>query len=235
MSFVLRLTTHGRSIARSLGLIPVLSRILSRFRGAKQYEERFSNALVGAVCPGDIVWDVGANVGYYTRRLSDRAGPNGYVCAFEPVPSCFAKVEQLALPNVKAINVALGSTDETLHMTMSTDPLGVSHSLAAPPPDAGNSIPVQVVRGDKIRSTLSLPQPNVVKIDVEGFEEEVLLGMRETVANKSCRAVFVEVHFGILEQRGQRQAPSRIESLLRSSGYKTSWIDVSALQATRTG
>lgn len=42
------------------------------------------------MAPGDWALDIGANVGHYTKRMSDLAGPEGRVIAFEPVPDTFA-------------------------------------------------------------------------------------------------------------------------------------------------
>ena len=42
------------------------------------------------VSPGDWVIDVGANVGYYTKKFSDLVGPHGRVIAVEPVPETFS-------------------------------------------------------------------------------------------------------------------------------------------------
>ena len=59
-----------RSIARRIGL----TRAIVRIRGEAQYEERFSNAMLSAIYPGAVVWDVGANVGFYSAKFSDRVG-----------------------------------------------------------------------------------------------------------------------------------------------------------------
>jgi hypothetical protein len=75
--------------------------------------------------------------------------------------------------------------------------------------------------------------PNVIKVDVEGFEEEVLTGLSETLKSSELRSVLVEVHFMKLENRGRMDAPTRIEKLLRDKSFKTRWVDASHLLATR--
>jgi Methyltransferase FkbM domain len=52
------------------------------------------------------------------------------------------------------------------------------------------------------------PMPNVVKIDVEGYEPEVINGMPNILSN--VRAAFIEVHFSILESKGMLQHPAAI-------------------------
>ena len=73
----------------------------------------------------------------------------------------------------------------------------------------------------------------MIKVDVEGFEEEVLQGMGEMLTSSELRSVLVEVHFMKLELRGKATAPVRIEKLLRGKGFKTNWVDASHLFATR--
>jgi Methyltransferase FkbM domain len=95
----------------------------------------------------------------------------------------------------------------------------------------GNIAEVQVARGDD----LDLPQPDIVKIDVEGFEYEVISGMQTTLNAAQCRAIFCELHFEVLEKRGLRQNPAKIVKRLRSLGFtKIRWLDASHISAHRS-
>jgi hypothetical protein len=91
---------------------------------------------------------------------------------------------------------------------------------------------VRVMRGDSYWRASGIT-PNGIKIDVEGFEEEVLAGMEGLLAEPELRAVFVEVHFQKLEERGRAEAPLRIEKLLRSKGLRPRWVDASHIVAKR--
>src|SRR5688500_3536521 len=51
---------------------------------AGAYEPAFAAALAGAVRPGDVCYDLGAHIGYYTLLMARIAGPDGVVHAFEP-------------------------------------------------------------------------------------------------------------------------------------------------------
>jgi FkbM family methyltransferase len=229
----IQLQTSLRSISRNLGVTPWIVKIERLIRGSGPYERRFSEALLAAVRPGDHVWDVGANVGFYTRQFSRLVGDAGTVSAFEPVPASYKAITALNLPNVRAFNVALGHAEGTLPMTISSDPRSTTHSLVNPREDAANQIDVRVTTGDAIISAGSSPAPNVVKVDVEGFEEEVLSGMSAVLAREECRAAFVEVHFGILDARGRRHAPAAIERMLQGLGFVTNWLDSSHLKAAK--
>jgi predicted methyltransferase len=61
------------------------------------------------VRPGDIVFDIGANQGYFTLLFSDLVGPAGYVHAFEPVPPTFARLRARIEQGQRYRNVRLNS------------------------------------------------------------------------------------------------------------------------------
>lgn len=227
--------TRLRSFARKAGLIPFLSRL--RGLRSSSYEERFDAAITGALKPGDRAWDIGANVGHYTERFSDRVGPWGQVVAFEPTPACFEKLSSRVAGRrgVMVRREALGASEGMVPMRLAADPLGATHSLigGAASLDGGASIEVPLRTGDGVLASEGLAIPTVVKIDVEGFEEDVIRGMRTVLASPICRAVFIEVHFALLEARGTPDAPSRIVAELKGHGFRTRWVDPSHLMAWR--
>jgi len=229
---LLSMMTRARSLARKTGLLRLASRLLAL--RAKAYEARFSKALVFAVKPGDVVWDVGANLGYYTERFAARVGRPGRVVAFEPVPSCFAELQAKLGGDARVAlrQEALGSASGVVPMALAADPLGATHSLVGAGQAAGAVAEVPLRRGDDVVA-LGVPPPTVLKIDVEGFEEEVLRGMPTLLARPACRAVFIEVHFALLEQKGTPDAPAAIVATLRDHGFNTRWLDPSHLAATR--
>ncbi|MDB4990634.1 MAG: methyltransferase, FkbM family [Myxococcaceae bacterium] len=183
---------------------------------------------------GDVAWDIGANVGLYTERLSDAVGPTGRVVAFEPFPSCYAELQRRTAgrSNVQALMTALSNQKGMAPMTAGSDPLSPTNSLFAQPGTASIDVPVSPAH--ELVASGSVPAPNVVKIDVEGFEEEVLEGFGDLLSEPSLRAVLIEVHFSILDQRNRRQAPARISSLLTHHGFGLRWIDASHLEAVRS-
>lgn len=217
--------------------MPYLSRLRSlvqRVTGTARYEAFVDRALMEKVRVGDVAWDIGANVGLYTERLSDAVGATGRVIAFEPFPSCHAELRRRTegRPNVQTVMTALSNQRGVAPMTAVGDPLSTTNSLFARP--GAESIDVPVSAAHELVANGSIPAPNVVKIDVEGFEEEVLEGFGDLLAAPGLRAILIEVHFAILDQRNRRQAPARISSRLASHGFALRWIDASHLEALRS-
>jgi hypothetical protein len=100
---LIELQTQARPMIRKLGLVP----LLDRFRSVRRvgYEDAFSRSSLVEIRPNDCVWDVGANVGYYSQRIASR------VVAFEPVPETFSRLSRLALHNTTFVNAAFTRED----------------------------------------------------------------------------------------------------------------------------
>jgi FkbM family methyltransferase len=176
---------------------------------------------------------VRANVGYYTRSFSELVGDAGSVFAFEPSPTNFARLSAACgrHANVRMLNCGLGSKDGQLPFQQGTDDLGATSRVVDPA--VGGSILVNVRTGTTLIETGAALSPNAIKIDVEGYELEVLEGLGAHLSAPDLRLIGVEVHFGILKSRGIPDAPRRIERLLRENGFAVSWPDASHILATR--
>jgi len=77
------LTIRLRSLGRRLGIHRLVYNIRARLNPDRSYEDRCSKALQDTILPGDVVWDIGANVGFYTGKFCDLVGPHGHVIAFD--------------------------------------------------------------------------------------------------------------------------------------------------------
>lgn len=225
---------------QSLGILRPLQRMYRSF-SKKDYEDRFDLALMKEIRRADIVWDVGANVGLYTTRFAEAVGPDGFVNAFEPAPVAAENVRAVCsrFSNVKVLQIALSDFDGTADFQMSSES-AVTNSLAKTDGaivggsvDGVPAIEVRVATGDSLVSRGECQCPAVIKLDVEGFELEVLKGMRSTLGNVGLRGVFIEVHFLELNKRGLKDAPREIVQILRDSGFEAAWCDPSHIVATR--
>lgn len=227
--------TEARSVARRIGLIRLLQRVQGRLSHDGGYEPKVAACLRAAVREGDTVWDVGANVGQFTSLLSDWVGPHGHVVAFEPVPSCFEALREHTADcaNVRALNVGLSDTEAQLSMHVGEDPHATINTFLDTRADTPGTLELTVHAGDELRRSERLATPNVIKIDVEGFELEVLRGLDRTLREPECRELLCEVHFALLESRGYKHAPGEISRYLRERGFTPRWVTPSHLSARR--
>lgn len=142
--------------------------------------------------PGDLFVDVGANSGAFTLLACGAAGANGI--AIEPVPATFQRLqEQLRWNNltarVAAWNIGLAEQRSRLRFTSGLDT--INHALAPGEQEAGEVIEVSVETLDDV---CAQQLPTVIKIDVEGFEAQVLAGGRKTLATPTVAAVIMELN-----------------------------------------
>jgi FkbM family methyltransferase len=212
-----------RSAARSTGLI----NLLKPFLASSAYEARFGQELMAAIRVGDCVWDVGANVGLYTKHFTGAVGEKGTVVSFEPSPRNYQELRGncSGLPNANLQNLGLGSSEASIGFVIGDAPNGVTDHIAAPGEKPTHQ--VSITTADQFVLTNPSLAPNVVKIDVEGFETEVLRGMTTLLKDSPLRAIFVEVHFAEMERRGNPQGPKEVEAMIKGGGFQTSWIDLS--------
>ena len=137
----------------------------------------------------DVFIDVGSNVGSYTILASAEIGAK--TISIEPVPSTFNFLtNNISLNNISDLvdvhNIALGSRNGSIRFTIHQDT--VNHVAINNEKD---SIEVLV---DTLDSVIRERNPCLIKIDVEGYESEVLKGADITLKNHSLMALIVELN-----------------------------------------
>ena len=222
----------ARRVGRAMGL----NRLLAGLLRGQNYEEKFSAMMLANVRQGDCVWDIGANIGFYATKFAERAGDDGHVVCFEPSPINTAMLREAikGMANITVQQVALGAARGRVSFSQGLDELGAtSRVLASGEQHSVGVIEVDVERGDDLLSAGNVPFPTILKIDTEGFELDVLMGLQDTIKSSSVRAVFIEVHFSLLAERGQSNAPGEIERILKDAGFQCAWPDASHIAAFR--
>ena len=144
---------------------------------------------------GDVVFDVGANLGAYTLLFAQWAGPGGRVFAFEPAPEPREGLTKLLDANgvssrVTVVKAAVSAADGTA--TFFADGADGASRLVSSPHDGALTVPTvtidSVCRQEKVA-------PRLIKIDAEGAELDVLRGARETIAaGGNGLKLYVEMH-----------------------------------------
>lgn len=187
------------------------------YTGLHEFEDM--GFLLHALRPEDTFVDIGANVGSYSILAGSAVGAKGY--AFEPVPSTFHRlVENIRLnrmeERIKPFNLGLAKSEGVIRFTSELDT--VNHALAENE-TSPSTIEVNVRSLD---GALSGARPNMIKIDVEGFETPVLEGASETLRDPQLRSVIME-----LNGSGSRYGfdESRLLELMLAHGFRTFTYD----------
>lgn len=149
------------------------------------YELPIQDAIVSNLTAGDVFFDIGANIGFFSLIAARRVGEDGRVYAFEPVARNAAAIKRNAelnhLGTIEVFPEAVGSHSHRGELLLAHHIGGAALSSAGPPPDLSGQMPVDVVAFDDVVSGRGLRAPSLVKIDVEGAEIDVLRGMSETL------------------------------------------------------
>ena len=126
---------------------------------------------------GGVFVDIGANVGTYAMVLARHVGTTGKVIAIEPHPVPFGRLTfngaASAFTQLRLVAAAASGADGELMMTTDSDNIGASHVVAG---DAGSHIfKVAALRLQRILDEAGVGHVDSFKIDVEGFEDRILI------------------------------------------------------------
>lgn len=190
------LPDHRRVIeVKAIGPLAIRNRRHRAYwlRGPTWHERFPLGALRACITPDDVVWDIGSNIGMYARFEVQAFGAS-HVCAFEPMSENLAllreNIERGGIAGrVTIVPVAVGDRDARMQLQIDDvqSATAVLDAVAPGRASQGRSnlgLPpkteeVQVRTIDSLIAEGVLPEPTIVKIDVEGAEQLVLEGARE--------------------------------------------------------
>lgn len=200
---------------------------VSKFIFLDSYEKETVSFLSSIVINGDIVYDIGANIGYYTLVLSKLVGETGRIHAFEP---SFREFSILAdnlqlnhLHNGYLNQLAVTDHSGMMEMSVMDDPaFGAYNTLGKPTHRKveNSTIRKEIVRGmalDDYCSAYPTQKPSIIKIDVEGAELDVLRGGRKLLSQDDSPLLVIEVCEATL--RGLDVTPDKVIKMLQDYGY----------------
>ena len=170
---------HGESVRLSVAMrsFPV------------DYEQAALNAFLGLIAPGDIIWDIGANIGLYTILAARRVGSAGRVVSWEPGPATFRLLTDHVRANGLADRCELlqaavhdGSTPEVSFWQDAADSVSSTNRMSSQATvGSGQTVRVEAANLDSWCDRLGRT-PKVIKVDVEGAEVLVLRGAPRLMA-----------------------------------------------------
>lgn len=178
-----------------------------------EWAEAEVELLSAFVKPGDVVVDVGANVGTHAVPLAAKVGPTGLLLAFEPQRVVHALLTSNLVTNghlhARALNAAVGAEPGSL-LVPPIDYAATANFGGVGLGAASQGEPVDVLPLDAV----GLEKLALLKIDVEGMEGQVLAGAMQTL--KQCQPVIY------LEHNAPNGAPDVLQRLL-DLGYSLRW------------
>ncbi|MBR0725044.1 FkbM family methyltransferase [Bradyrhizobium manausense] len=189
-------------------------------------------ALGAILRPNDTFVDVGANEGMISLLASRLVGRSGQVIAFEPNPQPRARfqaaITRNEIANVRLLNFALGAEASVLPLTVPKINSGEG-SFGRPdyPAELVDVVDCEVRVGDDVLRRI---RPRLVKIDVEGFECNVIRGLGEVI--EECHPAIVTEIVSAHLQKAQSSV-TELVGMMNEKGYRSYRLSLSAKKGLR--
>lgn len=132
---------------------------------------------------GDVVLDIGANIGFHSFYFAELVGQYGKVIAFEPIVINYDTLQKNLNLNkfsqIIPINKALGNVNATMdiHIDSNVKNPGAFNLME----EGIKNTKIECIKGDDYLEENKIKQINLIKIDVEGYELEVLKGLKKSI------------------------------------------------------
>ncbi|MFN3405796.1 MAG: FkbM family methyltransferase [Cytophagaceae bacterium] len=169
---------------------------------------------------GDVILDIGANIGFTALNFAKLVGPTGTVYAFEPDPYNYLQLENNwrlnKLMNLKLINIGLGSTHQIVKLKTELEDNRGKNRVDFNATE--NFAEVSIVTIDDFVKNANIKFVHLIKIDVEGYEYEVLKGAKNVLKVYKPK-LFVEIDEQNLTFH--KSSPNEVVSFLLQIGYTT--------------
>lgn len=188
-----------------------------------RFEPIQTGMFLKTVKKGDVVIDIGANIGYYSVLASKLVGKSGKVFAFEPDPQSIKLLERnIRLNNCQNVEVVASAVDSISGMaTIIQDFANPGESRLAPAKGKGGRS-VKVITLDTFLKQAGVQRVNVIKIDVEGIEAQVLSGAEEILKREKNVQLFIECNPKTL--MGFGSTAKTLVSQIKSLGFELKTI-----------
>jgi len=164
--------------------------------------------------------DIGANIGLYSIFAAKRVGPNGKVFSFEPQKETYQRllenIEMNGLKNIKTINKAVGAYNGVAIIKQNEDS---AKSYIIKNSDEGERCfdKIEVINFDNFVNAEKLYDIDYLKIDVEGYEYNVLQGMTDFLKNKPPKIIQIELYESFLNRNGS--SINQVKEFFFTLGY----------------
>ena len=205
-----------------LEILPNSSMDLSYFGGYDNSSHKVIIEEINKLKEGAVFADIGANIGYFTFVASKKIGPLGLVYAFEPsireYQRLLSGILKNSFTNIIPFNIALGDNQGIVTFNLSSDSHTGLNSIISKTPQSIN-VNVFLSKLDDIYTNNRII--DLVKLDVEGYEMAVLLGMKKLFESKVIKKLIIEITPHLLTSSGYSK--EFLYEYLSLYGYKSSY------------
>ena len=173
------------------------------------------------ILPDSVIYDIGANVGFYSLLAAEMTGEKGHVYAFEPLPRNIKYLSQHVKIN-RYENITIFEAAVSDHEGEAYFDLGASTAMGHL--SQGGELKVKVICLDEMLARGEVLPPDFMKIDVEGAEFEVIQGA-QNILEAYHPILFLDTH--------NRTAHQKTIKGLEALGYRFTILDGKSLAETR--
>ena len=185
------------------------------------YEVPIQNIFAQHLKSGDVFYDIGANVGFFSIIAARLVGDTGKIYAFEPGRENAQSIRHNARLNnfsqIEVIEKAVSHRSGEGQLLLAEYSGGHALATADAPPDLAGEVTVDLVSIDDLIAQNKIEPPNFVKVDVEGAELDVLQGMRETIKTHQPTIIY-EVDDG--DRAGYERKYNELANFFESLNYQ---------------
>lgn len=196
----------------------------------RQFERNEAAFFKHIVHPGDVVLDIGANIGLHSMIFAKGVGPSGTVICCEPVRRNALMIRLNAelndLHNIRVFETAVFDRDDSSMEAISADG-DSAFGYFKPTPENTTNGGISTTTVDTLISRHQLPRIDVVKMDIEGGEMRALSGARRLVRDVQPRCFVVEVCDDHLARFGDNHGD--IMRFFADAGYRAFRIEKNGL------
>ena len=162
-----------------------------------EYEKYNLNFIIDMLKPGNVFFDIGANVGAYTLPAAKKLKTGNNIYSFEPEPGNFKRLDYNCSindfsKNINRFRVAISASDGSADLYQSEDIHSGWHSLSEFKDVSSGKIEVTTVKLDSFIEKYKIKKIDLVKIDVEANEFEVLEGAVNSLKANIFKIIFIE-------------------------------------------
>ena len=190
------------------------------------FERKETDFVTREIQPGDICFDVGANVGYFTHLFASLTGPDGMVVSIGRVKGNVMLIELASELNltsdfVDVYHAAASDSPGVIHMSPNQD--SSYSNVQGGSKNGGHEVSAVTIA--QVFDQMSLPRIDILKMDIEGWELKALHGMSPVFENKCSRPrlMMIELYSPHIQKYGD--SIEGILSYLSQYGYKAYVLD----------